>query len=224
MLAGVQNGTITRKHNPPHTSILQLINQTTNHTTKDRRKGEQESGLHFGWNICVYLCSPICSVKHQCVCIGLCVYAFFSIRRTTCHSPWIWVWKHAPGCESALHSSPGSLEFRKHLIPSLRLHAPVRNTTTERNNEAFWSVQRSGISVPNQCTPYIEAAECLTIAKELGQFKPYVMFTGKLMESQMNTSCLYNCQCKCPWAKYWIIYTSEMNYITAEIISAILAR
>lgn len=66
------------------------------------------------------------------------------LRRTICHSRQSEVWKWAPGCESALHSSPESLRFRKHLIPSLTLRAPVRATV--RDNEAFWTAQQSELT------------------------------------------------------------------------------
>lgn len=89
------------------------------------------SGLQSGlmWSIWMaqYVCVCVCIYmppKHECVYTGMC--ACVSFRKTICHSPQSEVWKRAPGYESALHSSPESLQFRKHLIPSLTLCAPVR--------------------------------------------------------------------------------------------------
>lgn len=147
----------------------------------NEKGGEQGDGLI--WNIwmahcvCVFTMSPKTPVYvHKSVCV--------SFRRTICHSSQSEVWKRAPGCESALHSSPESLQFRNHLIPSLTLHAPVRAPRWRGIMKLFWTVQRCDFAVPHECAPYKWAAEWWAGTKERGKewgpFNHYVMIAANL--------------------------------------------
>lgn len=99
----------------------------------------------------------VCGCVLTCVRIGMCARVFShsgepsaTLLRAKCE-------KRAPGCESALHSSPESRRFRKHLIPGLRLRAPVRARRWRGIMKLFsffiWMVQRCEFAVPHQCSP-----------------------------------------------------------------------